>query len=88
MTENNLPRPNGICPDCQESAPVLKHDPTGRVALYCEHNRAGAVLNPATDGSVVWLIYTPVDRDEFIDSVLKFAERFRATFGSGGEPQH
>lgn len=76
-----FPQPHGICLECQSDAPVLKHDPSGRLAVYCEHNRAGAVLTPATDGSRLWVIYTPVERDEFVDSVLRFAERFRAAAG-------
>ena len=86
--EAALPRPNGICPECQHSAPVMQHDPSGRIALYCEHNQAGAMRAPSSDGAALWIIWTPIDADEFAGSILKFAERWRMAFGAAGDAQH
>jgi hypothetical protein len=86
MTDHDLPHPNGICIACQQTARVMKHDPTGRVALYCPHNQAGAFLQPTNEGPPMWTIFTPMSNDELVDSMLKFAERFRAAFGSAGAP--
>jgi len=82
--EHALPRPNGVCSACQGAAPVLRHDPSGRLALYCEHNQAGGVLSPVAGGGALWIIYTPVSREEFVDSIAKFGERFRDALGADG----
>lgn len=68
-TEQALPRPLGICPWCQHNGAVRVHEPAGEVSFYCEHNRAGAMLQRSIDGQPVWTIFTPVTEVEFDSSV-------------------
>lgn len=80
---NPLPLPFGICTQCQHEGQTLTH-PTGRVALYCPHHRAGGVLQPATDGPPLWTIWTPITREEFDASLTRFSTRLVAALDQPG----
>jgi hypothetical protein len=72
----SIPFPHGVCIDCQHNGNVMAHD-TGRLAIYCPHNRAGAVMQPTTEDSPLWTIYTPISRDDFAESLVRFLERYQ-----------
>jgi len=84
MTElKPLPLPSGICTACIHEAHPKEH-PAGRLALYCPHHRAGAVLQPASDGEAIWTIWTPVTQEEFAASLARYSERLLANVGAQG----
>lgn len=71
-----MPKPRGVCASCQATAPVLEHV-SGRLAIYCEHNQVGAVFQATEDGASLWTMFTPMSKEEFVENVMRFAERFR-----------
>ena len=89
-----LPKPYGICKDCQEHAPARQHR-SGRWFVYCEHNRAGGCLEPLEDGTRRWVIYTPVSREAFLEQMALYSDRYAqlngappATFRPSGKMSH
>jgi hypothetical protein len=72
---HRLPLPFGICIECQHAGAVLTHE-TGRVAMYCPHNRAGGFMQPTKDEGPIWTIHTPISRDEFAEALTRFLERY------------
>lgn len=59
---NNENLPTGICSRCLAHAEKLGSHKLP--AIYCEHNKAGAVLMPHGEGKM-WRIYTPIPAHEF-----------------------
>lgn len=71
-----MPLPLGVCTDCQATAPVMEHV-SGRMAIHCEHNQVGAIFQATADGASLWTLWTPMSHSEFVENVMRFAERFR-----------
>lgn len=80
----HIPRPVGVCDACQATGAVITHATSGMRALYCEHHRVGAFLfrvevreDEPGDMPWCWQLSTPVSREDFTDSLLRYQERWR-----------
>lgn len=76
-------QPLGICPQCLA-------DPTCRViepilAIYCVHNRAGAMLQAAALG---WAVHHPVTREAFVVGLAMAKRNLQQTEPVPGGSRH
>jgi len=62
---NRLPPADGICRECLASKQPKVANPQ-IVAIYCEHNQAGAIMQ-SQNGQLTgeWLVYTPISAGAF-----------------------
>lgn len=67
--KTKVPRPNGICMQCQEAGEFLEH--TSGFSVYCPHHASGAVGRVNSDGQFRWLITTPVSHEAWVEMLLQ-----------------
>jgi len=67
--------PDGVCGECGRQ--VLAIHGTQSIAVHCQHQRLGAVLNTAILG-VAWRLYPNMDREEFMRELETVSATLRA----------
>lgn len=87
MTDHNdMPRPLGICGECQAVGTHRTHLGSGSLFAYCHHNMTGGVLEQGDGGRLMWHLFTPVTREGFEIQMHFYAARYAEQFGAPPVP--